>query len=299
VTGTTDTTGTTGTAGTLAVITPSYAPDLDLCGDLNASVLRYTPDDVRHYIITPARDVPLFSRLRGSRTEVLAVNDVLPRRIVTVPRANYWLNLRRPFPPIRGWMMQQLVKLQAASQLPAGRLLLVDSDVLLVRPVTAQTFVSAGRTRFYRRAAGVGGHMPRHLRWHDNARALLGLPLERSPLPDYISAFNVWDQATVRALQAHIQRLTGRNWIDVIAAELDFSEFILYGVFVDKVLGDRAQVQPAASMLCHSYWQPEPLNTAAADSFVRGLSSEDVAVMISAKSRTPLAVRRAALAVLH
>ena len=127
-------------AAGLAVITPSYAPDLELCSDLNESVLRNTPSQVTHYIITPRRDVRLFSRLRGTRTEVLSVDEVLPRRVLPVAGANFWLNLRRPFTPVRGWVMQQVIKLQMATQLNADLLLLADSDVRLVRPVTAETF---------------------------------------------------------------------------------------------------------------------------------------------------------------
>jgi hypothetical protein len=47
-------------------------------------------------------------------------------------------------------------------------------------------------------------------------------------------------------------------------------------------------------MLCHSYWEPAALAAAAAG-FVRGLSPDDVAVIISAKSGTPLEIRREAM----
>jgi hypothetical protein len=50
----------------------------------------------------------------------------------------------------------------------------------------------------------------------------------------------------------------------------------------------------ADSMLCHSYWEPAALAAAAAG-FVRGLSPDDVAVIISAKSGTPLEIRREAM----
>jgi hypothetical protein len=48
-------------------------------------------------------------------------------------------------------------------------------------------------------------------------------------------------------------------------------------------------------MLCHSYWDPSPLNLDTAERFARAVPDEDVAVMISAKSHTPLEVRRTAL----
>jgi hypothetical protein len=280
----------------LAVITPSYAPDFELCRDLNESVLRRTDSTVTHYVITPRRDLRLFSALRGPRTEVLAVDDIMPRRMLAVPGANYWVNVRRPAPPIRGWMMQQLVKLHAATRIPADLLLLVDSDVRLVRDVSAATFVRDEQVRFYRLDAGVHGHMPRHVIWHDVARKLLGLQAEQLPLPDYISAFNVWDQATVVALRDHIERTTGQRWLDAIGKQLHFSEFILYGVFVDKVLGGQARVEAADSMLCHSCWNSLPLSLGEAEEFVGSLPPDNVAIMISAKSHTPLEVRRKALA---
>jgi hypothetical protein len=40
----------------LAVVTPSYALDLDLGRDLNRSVLEWTPADVHHHIIVLRRD---------------------------------------------------------------------------------------------------------------------------------------------------------------------------------------------------------------------------------------------------
>jgi Family of unknown function (DUF6492) len=279
----------------LAVITPSYAPDLELCRDLNKSVLEHTPYSTTHYIITPRRDLQQFQRLRGPRTFVWSVDQLLPRYVVELPRANFWLNLHRPFPPVRGWVMQQIVKLQLASQIEADILLLTDSDVLFVRSVTAETFQQDGRMRFYRKEQGIDEKLPRHCVWHNVARSLLGVPHASPPLPDYISAFNVWDRALVLAMQDRIEQITGRPWLEAVAAQLHVSEFILYGVFVDEVLGEKANVTPTDSMLCHSYWNHAPLNLDGAEEFVRATPIEDVTIMISAKSNTPLGVRRAAL----
>ncbi len=280
----------------LAVITPSYAPDLELCSDLHESVLRNTPESVKHYIITPRRDVKLFSRLRSTRTEVLSVDEVLPRHVLSVPGVNYWLNLRHPLPPVRGWVMQQIIRLQMASQITADLVLSADSDVLLVRPVTSATFRQGGRVRFYRQDKMIHSGMPFHLIWHDVARKLLGVPTAPPlPLSDYIMPLNLWERSTVIALHERIQQTTGEHWLDVVAKQRHFSEDILYGIFVDEVLGARANVVAAASMLCHSYWGSVPLDISAANKFVREMPINDVAIMISAKSGTPLDVRRRAL----
>jgi Family of unknown function (DUF6492) len=280
----------------LAVLTPSYSPDFELCRELNRSVLDRMPPDVDHHVIVPRRDRELFARLDGPRTRVWTIDELVPRRMVPVPMINAWLNLRRPYPPVRGWVMQQIVKLAVAAELGADLVVLADSDVVLVRPVTVDTFREDGRVRFYRSDRAVDERLPRHLLWHKVARRLLGLPpAEPPPLPDYISAFNVWERRVVLALRERIEQVNGRPWLDAIASQLHLSEFILYGVFVDAVLGTSARVIAAESMLCHSYWGPEPLARAAVSGFVRGLQPADVAVMISAQSKTQPEVRREAL----
>lgn len=298
---------------TLAVLTPSYAPDFELCRDLNRSVLAFTAPNVHHHIIVPRTDRELFEPLRGPRTELWTVDQFVPRRMLAVPDAlrrmlvvgaakylgrDLWINLRRPYPPIDGWLMQQVVKLRAAIEIGADVLLLADSDVALVRPVTVDTLSEDGRVRFYREPDVVDQTRPEHVTWHRVARRLLGLPMDMSlPRPDYISAFNVWDRECVAALRSRIEQVNRRSWIDAIGANRhDFSEFILYGVFVDELMGASARMSRSTSTLCHSYWETTPLSEADARAFVRGLGTEDVAVMISAKSNTPLDVRRAALA---
>lgn len=278
----------------IAVITPSYALDFELCRDLNTSVLEHTPDSTIHYVVTPRRDLALFSVLCGPRTVVWPVDYFLPKHFLTLP-GNLWLNSRRPFPPIRGWVMQQLVKMQLASQIDGDILLLADSDVLFIRPVTASTFRLDGETIFYRKAGAVDQNLSRHCIWHKVARSLLGLPAGSPPFSDYISPFNVWDRTLVLTMQDRIHQVTGRPWMEATAAQLHISEFILYGVFVDEVLGKAAKVAPTSSMLCHSYWGHEPLTLDAARQFVGATPSQDVAIMISAKSQTPLGIRRTAL----
>lgn len=284
----------------LAVLTPSYAPDFELCRDLNRSVLEWMPSDVCHHLIVPARHRKMFASLQGPRTEVWTVDDFLPARMLAIPIANMWLNVRRPYPPVRGWVTQQLVKLRAAAELEADVVILADSDVLLVRPVTSDTFWDGGTVRFYRRDAAVDERLPRHLIWHGVARRLLGLPpAAPGKLPDYISAFNVWERRVVEMLRDRIESVAGRPWLDAIGSQLHVSEFILYGVFVDEVLGASADVFKTDSMLCHSYWETCPLGRDAAADFIGAMAPDDVAVMISAKSRTPLGIRREALSCFH
>jgi hypothetical protein len=296
----------------IAVVTPTYAPDYELCADMHKSMLQFTDKSVVHYLFVPPTDVELFKSLGGRRCVVLAANELLPDRMIWVPpwvnplirfvlrnrpHANLAaLNLLRPIPPVRGWIMQQIIKLAAATRLDADILLLVDSDVQFVRPVTVNTFVRNGKLRLYRRDGSANEELPGHIAWHKVARKLLGLPAAKPPLPDYVSAFNVWDRRVVLALLDRIERVTRRHWIDAIGGQLAFSEHVLYGVFVDEVLGPRANAFAASSSLCHSYWDTSPLDAASAARFLQSFSADDVAMLIQSKSGTPLDIRRSALA---
>jgi hypothetical protein len=188
----------------LAVLTPSYAPDFELCFDLHRSVLAYAPEAVHHHIVVPRRDLGLFGQLRGPRTHVHCEAEFLPRSFLPLPGAKFSVNLRRPFPPLRGWILQQVLKLAAASMLDADVVVLVDSDIEFIRPFTPATFAQAGVVRFYRKPDEIDERLPRHLTWHRVARQLLGLPPAEPPYPDYVSSLLAWDPAILRELLARV-----------------------------------------------------------------------------------------------
>jgi Family of unknown function (DUF6492) len=280
----------------MSVVTKSFAPDFELCADLHQSVLDYAPDSVHHHIVVPRSDLNLFGRIAGPRTHIRCETDLLSRWFVPVPFTNVTVNLGRPFPPVRGWILQQVVKLATIAACEDDVVLVADSDVEFVRPVAVETFVRDSAVRFYRKPRAIDEQLPRHMAWHRTARALLGLPPAEPPCTDYISAMLVCDPAIVRRMLARVTATTGRPWTTAIAGQLHFSEWTLYGVFVDDVVGAPANSFASDDPLCLAYWDETPLNRDGAVDFLRGVRSTDVAAMISAKSRTPLAVRRAAFA---
>lgn len=276
------------------IITPSYAPDAPLFRELHRSVIENT--DALHYVVVPDRDAPLFERIRTSRLRLIRASQLLPRRVVSVPGFNGWLNLSHPFPPIRGWMMQQIVKLSAPDWVEADVLVFADSDVEFIKPLDPSVLRNSGVVRFYRNSVVVDSTLPRHARWHEVARSLLGISPGRGPLHDYISAFNIWDRNLVVSLRSRVEDVAGKPWLDVVGSKVHFSEYILYGVYVDEVLGPPSNSNCSDSTLCHSYWDPQPMGDSQLVSFAATTRSEDVAVMISAKSNTPFDVRRRAVA---
>jgi hypothetical protein len=276
----------------MTVITKSYAPDYELCADLARSVLRWS-STAQHVIIVPGSDVKLFNQLAGPRTTIRTEAELLPRSFLRSPVGNVTVNTRRPWPPVRGWIVQQLVKLAAAAESQDDLVVIVDSDTEFVRPFDADTFSIGGAARFYRLPDGVEERLPRHMIWHQVARKLLGLPQTTEPkLPDYISSLVAWEPPIVRAMLAQVEKTTGSRWADAIAAQLHFSECILYGVYAETIPGQLAKSSDRS--LCYAYWETVPLDDDSAAKWFSQLPDDDVAIMVSAKSYTPLPVRRAA-----
>jgi hypothetical protein len=200
------------------------------------------------------------------------------------------LNLRRPWPPVRGWVVQQIMKLAGAAAIDARAVLIVDSDAVLVREATFDQFAHNGRLWHYRKEGAVTASMERHVLWHNVARKLLGLPrVAAPPLPDYVSPISVWDPAVVRSLLVHIGDANGRDWVEAVGCQLHVSEFVVYGVFVDHVLGGMV---PRDLDLCHNYYERIPMSMADAAAFADQLPSDALGVMISSHSHTPHALRR-------
>ncbi|MDQ0636117.1 hypothetical protein QFZ40_004026 [Arthrobacter pascens] len=281
------------TPKSIALITPSYGPDLELCRDLRDSVLRFTSTSVEHFIIVPRADRSAFSDLSGHRTFVREVDEFLPKSMMKMPKVNVWLNIRWPIPPIRGWIAQQIVKLAAAASMTTDVVLLIDSDVILIRPVDAESFSPLGQVQLFEAIGAIDGTLPRHRLWHAAARRLLGLPrLEADLLPDYVCWPCAWEPSVVRQMLGRVESSTGLPWQTALARELHFSEMILYGVFVREILGVSMPLTLTSSMRCVNHFDETALTRESMKALLRSVGRTDFAVMVSAKSETPLDLRR-------
>jgi Family of unknown function (DUF6492) len=275
----------------LAVLTPCYHGDAELFGDLHESVLAHTGSSVVHHVVVPPSDARLFRQYEGARCRLWTHRDFLPRHCVSVPRGSgLTLNLRRPWPPIRGWVTQQIMKIAATATLDARAVLIVDSDAVILREPTLEELSDDGRLRHFREDGAVTAGMERHVLWHNVARKLLGVPGTVSlPAPDYVGPICVWDPAVVRAMAERLADVSGRDWVDAFAGELHVSEFVVYGVFVDHVLGGPAPIPEA---LCHNYYERTPLSRDDGNAFAARMPSSALGAMISSHSGTPGDVRR-------
>src|SRR3981189_2605476 len=102
----------------VALLTPTYGRDLELCTLLCKSVDRHVSSFSKHYLLVPDGDVSLFSHLESERRSVIAPSKFRPKwlrplpRIVRRKRRQYWWSNRTR--PVSGWHVQQILKIAAA-----------------------------------------------------------------------------------------------------------------------------------------------------------------------------------------
>ena len=284
-----------------AIVTTSYAPDFDRFARLHASVREYS--DLRHYVLVPEADRERFAALPDSgRLTVVSTRDLLPPGFVTTEWLNRAVarvpgapgafriaavNRRRPWPPVRGWILQQIVKLAAAERVDADTLVFVDSEIEFVRPVETSMFRRDGVSRLFRRPDGIGAEMTRHAGWHAVSRRLIGAPPDGPPpYDDFIAGITPWDAALARACTARIAEVSGADWQTTMGAELDFSEYVLYGEYLSQFGTERQRSFTSSRSLCHSYWDQTPLDRDGARRFIDAMSDDDVAVHVQSNSHT-------------
>lgn len=271
-----------------ALATPSYAGDIERCRLLCASVDRFVDGHAVHYLLVEDGDVALFRDLEGPRRRVIPESALLPPWLKPMPdpfslgKRRVWTGFRallRGIAPLRGWHAQQLRKLALARAATEDVLLFCDSDMLFLRPFDLASLGRDGAVRLYRKPDAITAGMAEHLGWCEQAAACLGLARPAPPSPDYINNLVSWRRDNVLALLAHVERLSGRDWVSAIARHRRFSEYMIYGYFVERVLGlEAAGHWPDARELCKVYWGGDAEGIADLRSFEEVLEPWQVAV---------------------
>jgi hypothetical protein len=271
-----------------SIITPSYALDFERCELLCRSIERFVSPPVNHFVIVDQRDLQLFRQLETANRQIITKQSILPVWIKSLPFSHHvWLSLKTP--PIRGWIIQQIIKIAAAQQIDADVSVLIDSDVVFVRPFDVHNFVREGRVRLFRNPTGNDVQRKMHLKWHQSASRLLGLPDLDMTLPDYVGHIITWRRDRVLQMCQHVEKISGRGWIETLGNSWHLGECILYGIFVDRILKEQSGHYHEEHNICHDYWFPRPLSDEQLENFIREISIEHVAVTISAKAGMPVA----------
>jgi Family of unknown function (DUF6492) len=223
----------------LALITPAYSRHLPLLELSAESVDRFCPPNFPHYIVVGSRDYPLFRHFDGARRRVIVAEDVVPRPAFCLPwlvkdRQIWVLDRHRP---IRGWIMQQLLKLCAPAIADADIFLLLDTDVFFIRPFALERVVRDDRVLLWREPGkGTPHYQPR---WNRTASQLLGLPMSDDYGANFVGNIITWRRDVLLEMRARITFVNGTHWLPSVARHRYLAEYQLYGVFVQELLGAR------------------------------------------------------------
>lgn len=276
------------------LITPSYKPDFARCRLLVESVYKFAISPIHHYIVVPRKDFKLFQQLDGFNRTVVIVEDILPWWIQKIPiLRNGWFSFKTL--PIRNWILQQIVKLKIANHIQEDILIFVDSDVAFVRPFEHNYFFKEGQVRLFRQSIDPSNfpQLNTQIKWCDTATSLLKLPplaefTSQDPFIGYEGQVITWKRDNVLQLQEYIEQVTHKSWIEAIANSWNFAEYVLYGIFVDRVLKENSGHYWDSQKVSHNYWGSKPLGKEQLQHFFQDIPPECFAVMISSKSNTPV-----------
>ena len=238
----------------------------------------------------------------GPRRQIIAKEDVLPRGYTKLPlpykidlRPVFYKLLREmwwgPTGLVRGWIVQQILKLAAPALSDADLFIFADSDNVLIRPLTVDNFLIDGQPRLYH-APGATIDSEMHRKWHRVSAKMLGLSPRDYFGADYIGHLVTWRRDAVLALHKKLEEVSGKSWDQAVARELAFSEYILYGVFAEHVLGPASGQTPTSQEIMHASWH-YPVNTEEGRrAFIDGLEPHHVGVAIQSTDDFTLEQRR-------
>ena len=290
----------TETMNPVALLTPTYGRDLELCTLLCESVDRHVTSYAMHYLLVPDCDMPLFAHLASDRRIILPASTFLPDwlrplpRIIQRKRRQFWWSFRAK--PVSGWHVQQFLKIAATITLPYQRYCILDSDVVFFRDFDLSRFEYPNPIPLLNMVNEITADQPRHSRWLGTSHQLLGLPTPSFPAPDFIGHIIFWDQQTTRALTQRIETVTGLGWVEALCRIRDFSEYLLYGYFVQNDPVSASAHTVVATTPCVSYWERSTLNKDELNALLRSADRNDVAFSIASFSGTPVSTIRAAIA---
>jgi Family of unknown function (DUF6492) len=122
------------------------------------------------------------------------------------------------------------------------------------------------------------------------------LPVPPLPASDFIGHIIFWDQQTTRAMASRIEAVSGLDWMEALCKTREFSEYMLYGYFVQNDARFAAGHTHTSGTPCVSYWEQSKLSKGELNELLGRAGKDDVAFSIASFSGTPVATIRAAIA---
>jgi hypothetical protein len=284
-----------------AIATPSYAGDLERCRLLCDSIDHFVSGMTMHYLLIDPVDEALFRPLEGPRRRIITDAELLPawlkgrndpfrpgRRIWTGPRA-----LLNRVPPLRGWHVQQLRKFSVARLIPEDVILFADSDIVFLRPYDLALQIKGERTRLYAKPHGITAAMEPQQHWLASAGRILGTEPPTQPVDDPIGPLVTWRRETVLALLADVEALSRRHWAAAIAQDRNFSEYLIYAIYVTARPEEAGRHWTDTESLAAIAWFDHEMPAGGVAELTGAMSARQVALCVQSFIGVPVEEMRA------
>lgn len=280
-------------AGSISLITPSYSGDFAACQLLCASMDRFVTGYDTQYIVVGDEDMALFSPLAGPKRRVVSNSELLPK-FWSIGR---WRGRRYFWAPglslpVYGWHLQQLRKIAMTLAQKSDLIMCVDSDNCFCRPFDLSEVTRSNKVPHFVTPDGIKGDRPNHVKWLNNAYALLGLSAPALPGDDFIGPMIVWERETVRQMVEKIEKLSGKPWWSAIASQRQFSEYLIYGAAVTGDVAIEERHERTTDSWCLTYWEGPALDEKGLAEFIAQLAPHQNSITIQSHTSTPVDVIR-------
>lgn len=223
----------------IAFITQSYKDDYKECKLLCESIDKFVPGEIIHYIFVNDLDIALFKHLGNERRVILPKSAIIPNHLFQLPFQikghNIWLS---PITiPVRGWIIQQIVKLGVFECVDADCFVNIDSEVVFVKQFNKDMIVQDGRVLLHRQTK-MWTYKSRKI-YNEAASKLLKIPNGEYLMKSYYMS------TSFCFTKIDLLKLTNRikensiinNWKMPLLNTYRFSEYMLYGIFIEHILG--------------------------------------------------------------
>ncbi|WP_061027771.1 DUF6492 family protein [Bradyrhizobium sp. CCH5-F6] len=277
----------------VALLTASYAKDIERFSLLSESIDTWLSGYTRHYVLVNDEDVPLFARFASDKRVIVPASRYLPKWLFAVPPALQFLSSRRVWlsllsSPVHGWHIQQILKIAGVLNAPEQRVCILDSDNLFFREFDVSQYAGGEKTPLFVTRKAIGADHPVHGVWLRTVDQLLGIEQRSFPADDYVGNALVWDKGTARAMTDAIKSATGLSWALALCRKKKFSEYLLYGIFVDNSPEHLATHRVTEDSIAVSHWDDTPLDRPSIEAMMRTASPEQVALCIQSYSSTSI-----------
>lgn len=237
----------------IALITATWAGDLEHFRVMRCSLEQSPLAGLDHYVVVQDEDLALFEGFRGSSgLTLLSTRDVLPEHVeqrrVRARRLSERLgrnftricgSLKRKlswpvWPSYTGWHTQQLCKLKLASELPYDIAVVVDSDVLITSSASVTDFLSdSGVVCFaeWRNRVALSGKVKN---WVEESERLVNTTGGSDPVNVYFDTPFVFDRKLLAQALKDLSANAGQPWWEAFLARPPrrWSEFGFYKAYL-------------------------------------------------------------------